>query len=109
MHTLPLNSASLNNSNAALKTTAAIIGGGVMTFAAFAFMQYLISAEQRADVKLGPDITVEIYEVPEDSKVQVKQTLPPPPVAKLPPKVPPRPTIDTVSYTHLTLPTKRIV
>ena len=63
MHTLPLNSASLNNSNAALKTTAAILGGGVMTFAAFAFMQYLISAEQRADVKTGPDITVEIYEV----------------------------------------------
>jgi len=94
MHTLPLNSASLNNSKAALKTTAAIIGGGVMTFAAFAFMQYLISAEQRADVKTGPDITVEIYEVPKDSKVQVKQTLPPPPTAKMPPKTPPRPAID---------------
>jgi len=30
MHTLPLNSASLNNSNTALKTSAAIIGGGVI-------------------------------------------------------------------------------
>lgn len=94
MHTLPLNSASLNNSNGALKTTVAIIGGGVMTFAAFAFMQYLISAEQRADIKMGPDITVEIYQVPEDSKVQVKQTLPPPPVTQVPPKTPPRPAAE---------------
>eukprot|EP01093_Parvamoeba_rugata_P007593 TRINITY_DN2228_c0_g4_i1.p1 TRINITY_DN2228_c0_g4~~TRINITY_DN2228_c0_g4_i1.p1 ORF type:complete len:190 (-),score=54.69 TRINITY_DN2228_c0_g4_i1:932-1501(-) len=60
-----------------LKTSTAIIGGAAMTFAAFAFMQYLISGEQRAPSFNGENFVVEIFQVPEDSKVQHKQTLPP--------------------------------
>lgn len=43
MHTLEV-----PNNSAFVKTSTAVIGGAVMTFAAFAFMQYLISGEQRA-------------------------------------------------------------
>lgn len=68
-----------------------------MTFAAFAFMQYLISGEQRAPSFIDDSIIVEIFQAPEDSKVQHKQTLPPPPKMQTPPKVPPRtpPSTDT--------------
>ncbi len=81
----------------ALKTSAAIIGGGLMTFAAFAFMQYLISGEQRAPRNNGDIIIVEMFQAPEDTKVQQKQTLPPPPKMQTPPKTPQRnpPSIDT--------------
>ncbi|MEI5617197.1 hypothetical protein WB403_49760, partial [Streptomyces brasiliscabiei] len=64
--------------NPTLKTSIAIVGGAAMTFAAFAFMQYLISGEQRATNLNTKDIVVEIFQVPEDTKVQQKQTLPPP-------------------------------
>ena len=61
-----------------------------MTFAAFAFMQYLISGEQRAPVKPGGDIIVEIFQVPEDSKVRhIQKIQPPPPMPKVPQKAPP--------------------
>ena len=36
--------------NPMFKTSTAVIGGAVMTFIAFAFMQYLISGEQRAPI-----------------------------------------------------------
>ncbi|WP_392343277.1 energy transducer TonB [Pseudoalteromonas prydzensis] len=87
----------LPHTNHALKTSTAIIGGAAMTFAAFAFMQYLISGEQRAPSFNGDNIVVEIFQAPEDSKVQQKQTLPPPPKMQTPPKVPPRtpPSTDT--------------
>ncbi|MGS0534881.1 energy transducer TonB [Pseudoalteromonas sp. SaAl2] len=83
--------------NPTLKTSIAIVGGAAMTFAAFAFMQYLISGEQRATNLNTKDIVVEIFQVPEDTKVQQKQTLPPPPKMQTPPKVPPRnpPSTDT--------------
>lgn len=83
--------------NHALKTSTAIVGGAAMTFAAFAFMQYLISGEQRAPSFNGDSIVVEIFQAPEDTKVQQKQTLPPPPKMQTPPKVPPRtpPSTDT--------------
>jgi protein TonB len=83
--------------NNALKTTTAIVGGAAMTFAAFAFMQYLITGEQRATNFNGDTVVVEIFKVPEDTKVQQKQTLPPPPKMQTPPKVPPRtpPSTDT--------------
>ncbi|MDN3379279.1 MULTISPECIES: energy transducer TonB [unclassified Pseudoalteromonas] len=85
------------HTNPTLKTSTAIIGGAAMTFAAFAFMQYLISGEQRATNLNTKDIVVEIFQVPEDTKVQQKQTLPPPPKMQTPPKVPPRnpPSTDT--------------
>ena len=61
-----------------------------MTFAAFAFMQYLISGEQRAPVKPGGDIIVEIFQAPEDSKVRhIQKIQPPPPMPKVPQKAPP--------------------
>lgn len=73
-----------------IKTSTAIIGGAAMTFAAFAFMQYLISGEQRAPVKPGDDIIVEIFQAPEDSKVRhIQKIQPPPPMPKVPQKAPP--------------------
>ena len=54
--------------NPMFKTSTAVIGGAAMTFIAFAFMQYLISGEQRAPIKLGDDITVEIFQAPEDKQ-----------------------------------------
>ena len=59
----------LPHTNHALKTSTAIVGGAAMTFAAFAFMQYLISGEQRAPSFNGDNIVVEIFQAPEDSKV----------------------------------------
>ena len=82
----------LPHTNHALKTSTAIVGGAAMTFAAFAFMQYLISGEQRAPSFIDDSIIVEIFQAPEDSKVQHKQTLPPP-------KVPPRTLSFNVSQT----------
>ncbi len=83
--------------NNSLKTATAIVGGAAMTFAAFAFMQYLITGEQRATNFNGDTVVVEIFKVPEDTKVQQKQTLPPPPKMQTPPKTPPRtpPSTDT--------------
>ena len=73
-----------------IKTSTAVIGGAAMTFAAFAFMQYLISGEQRAPVKPGDDIIVEIFQAPEDSKVRhIQKIQPPPPMPKVPQKAPP--------------------
>lgn len=72
------------------KTSTAVIGGAVMTFIAFAFMQYLISGEQRAPIKLGDDITVEIFQAPEDKQTTHIKRIPPPPTPKVPPKAPPR-------------------
>ena len=76
--------------NPMFKTSTAVIGGAVMTFIAFAFMQYLISGEQRAPIKLGDDITVEIFQAPEDKQTTHIKRIPPPPTPKMPPKAPPR-------------------
>lgn len=76
--------------NPIFKTSTAVIGGAVMTFIAFAFMQYLISGEQRAPIKLGDDITVEIFQAPEDKQTTHIKRIPPPPTPKVPPKAPPR-------------------
>ena len=85
MHTLEL-----SNNPVFIKTSTAVIGGAVMTFAAFAFMQYLISGEQRAPVKPGGDIIVEIFQAPEDSKLRhIQKIQPPPPMPKVPQKAPP--------------------
>ncbi|KAA1150380.1 MULTISPECIES: energy transducer TonB [Pseudoalteromonas] len=85
MHTLEV-----PNNPVFIKTSTAVIGGAAMTFAAFAFMQYLISGEQRAPVKPGGDIIVEIFQAPEDSKVRhIQKIQPPPPMPKVPPKAPP--------------------
>ncbi|MBB1289854.1 energy transducer TonB [Pseudoalteromonas sp. SR43-6] len=85
MHTLEV-----PNNPVFIKTSTAVIGGAAMTFAAFAFMQYLISGEQRAPVKLGGDIIVEIFQAPEDSKVRhIQKIQPPPPMPKVPKKAPP--------------------
>lgn len=85
MHTLEV-----PNNPVFIKTSTAVIGGAAMTFAAFAFMQYLISGEQRAPVKPGDDIIVEIFHLPEDSKVRhIQKIQPPPPMPKVPQKAPP--------------------
>lgn len=85
MHTLEA-----PNNPVFIKTSTAVIGGAAMTFAAFAFMQYLISGEQRAPVKPGGDIIVEIFQAPEDSKVRhIQKIQPPPPMPKVPQKAPP--------------------
>ncbi|MEI8704583.1 energy transducer TonB [Pseudoalteromonas sp. B62] len=85
MHTLEV-----PNNPVFIKTSTAVIGGAAMTFAAFAFMQYLISGEQRAPVKPRGDIIVEIFQAPEDSKVRhIQKIQPPPPMPKVPPKAPP--------------------
>ncbi|MBB1386794.1 energy transducer TonB [Pseudoalteromonas sp. SG45-5] len=85
MHTLEV-----PNNPVFIKTSTAVIGGAAMTFAAFAFMQYLISGEQRAPVKPGDDFIVEIFQAPEDSKVRhIQKIQPPPPMPKVPPKAPP--------------------
>ena len=85
MHTLEV-----PNNPVFIKTSTAVIGGAAMTFAAFAFMQYLISGEQRAPVKPGDDIIVEIFQAPEDSKVRhIQKIQPPPPMPKVPQKAPP--------------------
>ncbi|ATD04145.1 protein TonB [Pseudoalteromonas tetraodonis GFC] len=76
--------------NHMFKTSTAVIGGAAMTFIAFAFMQYLISGEQRAPIKLGDDITVEIFQAPEDKQTTHIKRIPPPPTPKIPPKAPPR-------------------
>ena len=76
--------------NPMFKTSTAVIGGAVMTFIAFAFMQYLISGEQRAPIKLGDDITVEIFQAPEDKQTTHIKRIPPLPTPKIPPKAPPR-------------------
>ncbi|MBB1275527.1 energy transducer TonB [Pseudoalteromonas sp. SR43-3] len=85
MHTLEI-----PNNPVFIKTSTAVIGGAAMTFAAFAFMQYLISGEQRAPVKPGDDIIVEIFQAPEDSKLRhIQKIQPPPPMPKVPQKAPP--------------------
>ncbi|MBB1377954.1 energy transducer TonB [Pseudoalteromonas sp. SR43-2] len=85
MHTLEV-----PNNPVFIKTSTAVIGGAAMTFVAFAFMQYLISGEQRAPVKPGGDIIVEIFQAPEDSKVRhIQKIQPPPPIPKVPQKAPP--------------------
>ncbi|PKH90540.1 MULTISPECIES: energy transducer TonB [unclassified Pseudoalteromonas] len=85
MHTLEV-----PNNPVFIKTSTAVIGGAAMTFAAFAFMQYLISGEQRAPVKPGDDIIVEIFKAPEDSKLRhIQKIQPPPPMPKVPQKAPP--------------------
>ena len=85
MHTLEV-----PNNPVFIKTSTAVIGGAAMTFVAFAFMQYLISGEQRAPVKPGGDIIVEIFQAPEDSKVRhIQKIQPPPPMPKVPQKAPP--------------------
>ncbi|MDN3392864.1 energy transducer TonB [Pseudoalteromonas sp. APC 3691] len=85
MHTLEV-----PNNPVFIKTSTAVIGGAVMTFVAFAFMQYLISGEQRAPVKPEGDIIVEIFQAPEDSKVRhIQKIQPPPPMPKVPQKAPP--------------------
>ncbi|MEL0655820.1 energy transducer TonB [Pseudoalteromonas issachenkonii] len=85
MHTLEV-----PNNPVFIKTSTAVIGGAAMTFVAFAFMQYLISGEQRAPVKPGDDIIVEIFQAPEDSKLRhIQKIQPPPPMPKVPPKAPP--------------------
>lgn len=76
--------------NPMFKTSTAVIGGVAITFIAFAFMQYLISGEQRAPIKLGDDITVEIFQAPEDKQTTHIKRIPPPPTPKMPPKAPPR-------------------
>lgn len=76
--------------NPMFKTSTAVLGGAAMTFIAFAFMQYLISGEQRAPIKLGDDITVEIFQAPEDKQTTHIKRIPPPPTPKVPPKAPPR-------------------
>ncbi|WP_024612188.1 energy transducer TonB [Pseudoalteromonas sp. TB64] len=85
MHTLEV-----PNNPVFIKTSTAIIGGAAMTFTAFAFMQYLISGEQRAPAKPVDDIIVEIFQAPEDSKLRhIQKIQPPPPMPKVPPKAPP--------------------
>lgn len=93
MHTLET-----PNNPAFIKTSTALIGGAAMTFVAFAFMQYLISGEQRAPAKPHGDFIVEIFKTPEDTKVRHIEKIPPPPTPKMPPKAPPRitPSADPV-------------
>ena len=88
--------------NPMFKTSTAVIGGAVMTFIAFAFMQYLISGEQRAPIKLGDDITVEIFQAPEDKQTTHIKRIPPPPTPKVPPKAPPRVTPSNEPITAIT-------
>ena len=76
--------------NPMFNASTAVIGGVAITFIAFAFMQYLISGEQRAPIKLGDDITVEIFQAPEDKQTTHIKRIPPPPTPKVPPKAPPR-------------------
>lgn len=96
MHTLEV-----PNNPVFIKTSTAVIGGAAMTFAAFAFMQYLISGEQRAPVKPGDDIIVEIFQAPEDSKLRhIQKIQPPPPMPKVPQKAPP---LDTSADTVLAI------
>ena len=88
--------------NPMFKTSTAVIGGAVMTFIAFAFMQYLISGDQRAPIKLGDDITVEIFQAPEDKQTTHIKRIPPPPTPKVPPKAPPRVTPSNEPITAIT-------
>ena len=88
--------------NPMFKTSTAVLGGAVMTFIAFAFMQYLISGEQRAPIKLGDDITVEIFQAPEDKQTTHIKRIPPPPTPKVPPKAPPRVTPSNEPITAIT-------
>lgn len=76
--------------NPMFKASTAVIGGVAITFIAFSFMQYLISGEQRAPIKLGDDITVEIFQAPEDKQTTHIKRIPSPPTPKVPPKAPPR-------------------
>ena len=104
MHTLEI-----PNNPVFIKTSTALIGGVLMTFAAFAFMQYLISGEQRAPVKPGGDIIVEIFQAPEDTKLRhIQKIPPPPPMPKMPPKVQPldsspAPVLAISSFTPVTI------
>ena len=88
--------------NPMFKTSTAVLGGAVMTFIAFAFMQYLISGEQRAPIKLGDDIAVEIFQAPEDKQTTHIKRIPPPPTPKVPPKAPPRVTPSNEPITAIT-------
>lgn len=71
------------------RTLFALLTGTATTFALFVFMAYLIQQDQ----PIGPEVIappiVEVYQSPEDSKVNVKVApiLTPPPPIKMPPRV----------------------
>ncbi len=71
------------------KVSASIVIGAIVTLAAFAFMDYLISSEERAPIEVKAPFELEIMQDRPDSEVQTKtRPLPPPPQPKA---QPPRP------------------
>ena len=71
------------------KASASIAMGAIVTFAAFAFMDYLISSDERAPAEVKPPIVFEIMQDRPDSETKIKtRPLPPPPQPKA---QPPRP------------------
>jgi protein TonB len=74
------------------KVLLSFIGACGVTFAAFAFMQHLIS--QDLEFKQSPITYTPVFlpEVKQDSPVETKRPLPPPP--KPAPKAPPKPTLN---------------
>lgn len=71
------------------KASASIAIGAVVTLAAFAFMDYLISSDDRAPAEVKPPIVFEIMQDRPDSETKIKtRPLPPPPQPKA---QPPRP------------------
>ena len=71
------------------KVSASIAIGAAVTLAAFAFMDYLISSDERAPAEVKPPIEFEIMQDRPDSDVEVKpRQLPEPPQPKA---QPPRP------------------
>lgn len=71
------------------KASASIAIGAVVTLAAFAFMDYLISSDDRAPAEVQPPIVLEIMQDRPDSETKIKtRPLPPPPQPKA---QPPRP------------------
>jgi len=71
------------------KASASIAIGAVITLAAFAFMDYLISSDERAPAEVQSPIVLEIMQDRPDSEVKIKtRPLPPPPQPKA---QPPRP------------------
>jgi protein TonB len=71
------------------KASASIAIGAVVTLAAFAFMDYLISSDERVPAEVKPPIVLEIMQDRPDTEVKIKtRPLPPPPQPKV---QPPRP------------------
>ncbi|RXE95376.1 energy transducer TonB [Pseudoalteromonas phenolica O-BC30] len=68
------------------KVSASILIGAIVTMAAFAFMDYLITSDERAPQEVKPPIEFEIMQNRPDSDVEVKtRQLPEPPQPKAQP------------------------